>query len=563
MFNFVFEINVFRYYVLVAYKKDLLKYISSDRKFQKNTMIYNNFIFGFILLISCASITIVKGESKENSLKQPNVLLVIADDASRNSFGAYGCTYTKTPAFDELAKEGVMFTNAYTCNPKCAPSRASVLTGRYSWQLEETCNHNPYVSDKWQFYPYILEENGYEVAGTGKGYGPGVWKGKGCYSNYDNPAGYLDNKLKLVPPYDKIKNIDYASNFNEFLTKRDAEKPFCFWLGTFEPHRAYEKDSWKKAGKDLSKVTVPKCFPDNETVRGDLADYSLEVEWFDLHLGKAVQSLKKAGLFDNTIIIVTSDHGMPFPHSKGQLYNEAFHMPFLVCWRNKVKGGRKISDFVNFPDIAPTILDLLGLEQHPQFTGESFKKQLLSNKTGRIDKKRNFTVSGKERHDIGRSDPKTGMLSVGYPVRVIRTDKYLYLRNFKPERWPVGDPVYGFKNCDLGPTRTYILDHKDVDAYKKYYAYSFDFRPAEELYDMEKDVDCINNLANNAEYADIVKELRAKLEKTLIAQQDPRILGEGDVFDYYPNRHIESQRELYNDPHYNPDKIYEEFLNRK
>ena len=106
---------------------------------------------------------------------QPNILFIIADDASRDSFGAYGCQYVKTPGFDRIAREGVLFTQAYNCNPKCAPARACLLTGRYSWQLEETCNHNPFLSEKWKFYPYLLEEHGYAIGFTGKGWGPGIW----------------------------------------------------------------------------------------------------------------------------------------------------------------------------------------------------------------------------------------------------------------------------------------------------------------------------------------------------------------------------------------------------
>lgn len=491
--------------------------------------------------------------------QKPNVLLIMADDASYSSFGVYGGSYAKTPAFDQLASEGVVFTNAYTCNPKCAPSRMSVLTGRYSWQLEESCNHNPIVSEKWQFYPYILKSNGYEIAGTGKGWGPGQWKGKDCYGNYDNPAGYLDNKIKLKPPFNKISNINYSANFEAFLNNRDSSKPFCFWLGTHEPHRSYEKDSWEKAGKVLSEIEVPACFPDNEIVRGDLADYAVEVEWFDKHLGEAIQNLKDAGLYGNTIIIVTSDHGMPFPHAKGQLYEDSFHVPLIVAWGNQIKAGREITDFVNFPDIAPTIFDLIGLKQHEQFTGESFKKQLLSKKSGRIDPSKDFAVSGKERHDFGRTDPETGMLTVGYPIRAIRTDKYLYMRNYKPNRWPVGDPEYGYRNCDASPTMNFILENKDVSNFEKYYAYSFDFRPVEELYDMEKDVECVVNLANNPASSKIKKQLEAQLIKVLKEQNDPRMFGKGEIFDYYPYSKIEKQREVYGKPDYDPVKLFKEY----
>lgn len=496
---------------------------------------------------------VVAGDVDEH----PNVLLVIADDASCGSFGIYGSSYINTPNFDNLGEKGVMFTNAYTCNPKCAPSRACLLTGRYSWQLEESCNHNPFMSEKWEFFPYLLEDEGYEIGGTGKGWGPGVWNGHSCYANNDNPAGYLDNSIKLSPPYDGVSNIDYAANFERFLAQRDHTKPFCFWLGTHEPHRNYEKDSWKKAHKDLSKISVPSCFPDNETVRGDLADYALEVEWFDIQLGEAVNALKKEGVYDNTIIIVTSDHGMPFPHIKGQIYDDSFHVPLIVFWGEKLTGGRKISDYVNFPDIAPTLMDLLGMKRGAQMTGESFVRQLESHKSGRIDAKRNYALVGKERHDIGRTDGEN--LSVGYPVRAIRTDEFLYIRNFKPNRWPAGDPEYGYLNCDNSPTKNFILENVSDSFESKYHDISFGKRSVEELYDIQNDIDCVNNLSDNPDYAKVKQKLWKKLKQKLKAQMDPRIVGKGDIFDFYPNCKIEKQRELYHQPNYDPIKIFEEY----
>ncbi len=141
-------------------------------------------LFSLLLLLIPAAAT---------AADRPNILFMIADDASRTSFGAYGSQYVSTPNFDRIAREGVLFTNAYNCNPKCAPARACLLTGRYSWQLEEACNHNPFLSDKWVFYPYLLEQSGYFIGYTGKGWGPGIWKsidgGKSRFKN-DNPAGH-------------------------------------------------------------------------------------------------------------------------------------------------------------------------------------------------------------------------------------------------------------------------------------------------------------------------------------------------------------------------------------
>ncbi|WP_372894386.1 sulfatase [Stieleria sp.] len=504
-------------------------------------------------------IALLVSASDSFAADRPNILFIIADDASRDSMGVYGSTYVKTPSFDRIAKEGVLFTNAYNCNPKCAPARACLLTGRYSWQLEEACNHNPFLSEKWSFYPYLLEEQGYFVGYTGKGWGPGIWQGiDGGKSGFKsaNPAGHAWAKRTLKPPYKGISNTDYAANFEDFLNDRPDEQPFCFWLGTREPHRGYGKDNWKLDGRDLSEVTVPDYYPDNETIRGDLADYAIEVEWYDKHIGLALQHLEQRNLLDNTLIIATSDHGMPFPRVKGQIYDDGFHVPLAARWGDKIRPGRTVTDFVTFPDLAPTLMEVAGVKTPEQMTGQSFLPQLLAEQSGRVDPKRDHTLLGKERHDIGRTDDD--LLSVGYPTRAIRNDHYLYVRNYKSNRWPVGDPQYGFMNCDASPTKSFLLGLSQNDPQYHYFELSFGKRPVEELYDMTSDPGCVNNLAPLAAYAEIKRDLSEQMERELTAQGDPRILGKGEIFDFYPNCRIDRQQKLYEKPDWNPVQVFEE-----
>ena len=507
--------------------------------------------------ISVAALFVMWMLGSQALAERPNVLFIIADDASRSSFGVYGSKYVNTPHFDRLANEGVRFENAFNCNPKCSPARACLLTGRYSWQLEEACNHQPFLSDKWVFYPYLLQDAGYFVGYTGKGWGPGVWLGEaqGGNSNNKNPAGIPYQKKTLKPPYKGISNGDYAGNFGLFLDDKPADRPFCFWLGTREPHRSYELNSYQKAGKNLDDVTVPGYYPDNGTIRGDLADYALEVEWYDTHIGRAVQELADRKLLDNTLIIATSDHGMPFPRAKGQIYEESFRVPMAVRWGEKIKPGRIVTDFVTFPDVAPTILEVAGVQLHEQMTGKSFLDVLLAEGSGRIDAARDHTLLGKERHDLGRTDGD--LVSVGYPVRALRNDQYLYVKNFEPDRWPVGDPEYGFLNCDNSPTKSYLLLQQSNPEQRKFFEMSFGKRPGEELYDIKKDPDCLENLAMNEQFADVKSKMWDQLQKELTAQQDPRILGQGRIFDFYPNRSIDKAQELYGNDFYDPVERFE------
>ena len=489
---------------------------------------------------------------------RPNILLLIADDASRDSFGAYGCQYTKTPNFDRIAEEGVLFTNAYNCNPKCAPARACLLTGRYSWQLEEACNHNPFLTDKREFYPYLVEQSGYFIGFTGKGWGPGIFRqndvGKSKFRTI-NPAGHPFAKRTAKPPYKGISNVDYSANFEDFLDACGEDQPFCFWLGTKEPHRSYEKDSWIKDGRELDDVVVPDYYPDNKTIRGDIADYAIEVEWYDKHIGECLKLLEQRGILDDTLIIATSDHGMPFPRVKGQIYDDGFHVPFAVRWGSGIKPGRVVTDFVTFPDVAPTIMEVAGLTPHPQMTGSSFVRQLDAEVSGRVDAERNHTLLGKERHDIGRVDGD--WWSVGYPSRAIRTDRFLYVHNFKPHRWPGGDPEYGLLNCDASPTKSYLTELSMADPEFRFYELSFGKRPGEELYDMNADPDCVNNLADDPKFAETKRSLWQQMKAELTAQGDPRILGNGDIFDFYPNCRIERQQTLYDKPDYDPVERFE------
>ena len=457
--------------------------------------------------------------------QRPNILFCIADDASMKSFGAYGCNYIKTPSVDRLAREGVVFNNAYNCNPKCAPARACLVTGRYSWQLKEACNHFPHFPAEFEFYPHLLMKAGYHVGFTGKGWGPG------SYDTKHNPAGPAYSQIKLKAPYKGISNKDYAANFAAFLNEKKEGQSFCFWLGTHEPHRGYEKGAWKKAGRKLSDAEVPPFYPDNDTIRGDLLDYANEVEWYDTHVGRAVQALEEKGLMDNTLIVVTSDHGMPFPRVKGQLYEEGFHVPMVAYWKGVIQPGRRVDDSVSFPDVAPTFMEAAGLKPHKQMTGKSFLDVLRSSKSGQVDPSRDHVLLGKERHDTGRSNEDG--IDLTYPVRAIRTKEFFYVHNIKPERWPVGNPEHGLRNCDGSPTKKYLTDLKPGDTEYRYYEMSFGKRPEEELYQIRKDPHCMNNLAANPEYAATKKQLRKQMETELTAQGDPRTLGQVDVFEHY------------------------------
>jgi len=473
----------------------------------------------FLSLIVILTVSMVPGKVRAAD-SRPNILFVIFDDWGWQHAGAYGCDWVKTPNFDRVAREGVLFKNAFTSNPKCSPCRASILTGRNTWQLEEASCHNGLFPSKFAVYPDLLEASGYTVGLTGKGWGPGDFKSTGFKRN---PAGPTFDLHKVSEtPASGIGKHDYAKNFEAFLAQKPKGKPFSFWMGFQEPHRGYELNSGVRLGKKLEDVKVPAYFPDNAVVRGDLADYAIEVEYADAHIGRALKALEEAGELENTLVIVTSDHGMPFPYVKGQIHEDGFRLPLAMRWGKGIKPGRVVDDFINVRDFAPTYLELAGVKPHPQITGKSLVKILKSDKSGQIEADRNMMLVGKERHDLGRPN------DWGYPVRAIRTKEFLYVHNFQPERWPVGNPETDFGNCDPSPTKEVI---KMLGGY--YYELCFDKRPADELYRLSDDPECVRNLANDIAFNYIKEEMQTRMMAALRAEQDPRALGNGAIFDTY------------------------------
>jgi N-sulfoglucosamine sulfohydrolase len=471
------------------------------------------------LLRALCSLLFLSLAAQAASAPRPNLLFIIFDDWGWRDAGAYGSTWVKTPNFDRVAREGVLFKNAFTSNPKCSPCRASILTGRNSWQLDELVCHNGIFPKKFAVYPDLLEAAGYTVGLTGKGWGPGDFKGQGWPRN---PAGPGFDAHKTQPPWKGIRNLDYAKNFDAFLDQRTKDRPFCFWMGFSEPHRGYELGSGIRAGKKPEDVRVPAYFPDTPVVRGDLLDYAVEVEYADAHIGRALQSLEARGELENTLVVVTSDHGMPFPFVKGQIHEDGFHLPLAMRWGKVIRPGRVVEDFINVRDFAPTWLELAGLKPHSQMTGRSLVNLLRSPQSGWVEADRDVMLVGKERHDIGRPN------DWGYPVRAIRTKEFLYVHNFHPERWPAGNPETDFGNCDGSPTKEVL---KRLGGY--FYDLSFGLRPADELYRITDDSENVRNLANDLAFKQTMEDLRYRMMNLLKEEGDPRALGNGAIFDTY------------------------------
>ena len=475
--------------------------------------------------------------------RRPNILFAIADDASYPFMSAYGTPWIKTPAFDRVAREGILFTNAYTPHAKCAPSRACILTGRNSWQLKAAANHLAIFPLEFKSYAEALAEHGYFVGKTAKGWAPGIALDRNGKPRH--LAGTPFDKRTLKPPTTGISRCDYVGNFEDFLKAKPKGKPWCFWYGSHEPHRRYEYGSGIEKGhmklSDIDKV--PPYWPDTEVIRTDMLDYAFEVEYFDRQLGRMLRDVEKLGEMDNTVVVVTADNGMPFPRAKGQEYERSNHMPLAIMWKKGIRNpGRVVNDYVSFIDFAPTFIELAGL-RWPETgmapsPGRSLTDIFYSTKSGRVNPKRDHVLIGKERHDVGRPH------DWGYPIRGIFKNGMLYLRNYEPSRWPAGNPETGYLNCDGSPTKTQILELRHQKTPVPYWQLSFGKRPAEEMYDLKKDPACMHNLARDPKYAAQKQALEQQMIRELKAQGDPRMFGRGHIFEEYPVA-FKNQRNYY------------------
>ena len=434
---------------------------------------------------------------------QPNFLLLMSDNQSWNHLGCYGDPVVHTPEIDKLATMGVRFTNAYCAAPSCTPARAAMLTGQEIWRLDEGANLWGILPSKFQVYTRLLEDAGYLVGMEGKGWGPGNFKDGGWDKN---PGGQK---------YD---------SFEEFLGKRESGQPFCYWFSSRDPHRPYKSHGNEKDPERLKKVVVPPYLPDNNEVRSDMLDYYSEIENFDKDVGSFITQLEHSGQLDSTLIVVCSDNGWQMPRGLANLYDFGTRIPMIISMPSRFEGERVVDDFISLNDLAPTFLDFAGIQVPEEMTANSLSNLLLSNRSGQVEPARDHVFSARERHAYVRRN------GGGFGGRSIRTNNFLYIRNYEPENWPAGDPpLFGDVDAHMlhypSPTKIFILENRDEAQFENYFRLAFDLRPKEEFYDVKKDPFQMNNVADNDEYADDINVLRKQLDNYLIETKDPRVVG--------------------------------------
>lgn len=490
--------------------------------------------------------------------ERPNILFCFADD-----WGRYASVYRdperpglndviKTPVLDRIGREGVVFNNAFVSAPTCKPCRASVVTGMPFYQ----CGSNAFLhhqefgkaKDPYKALPgfsEMLVKNGYHVMHWGKTTNKTARR---VDTTHALPINYFSQAVSSTSDKEARKKEIFSyvrTNFRSFLDKQPEDKPFFYWFGPHNAHRQWTRGSGKDLwglDPDTLKGKLPAFLPDVHDVREDIADYLGEALAWDAMLNELVNELKARGELDNTLVIVSGDHGMPgMPRGKCNLHDFGSMVSLLVSWPGQVQGGREIDDFISLMDIAPTVLEAAGVEPPKHMQAKSFLNLLTSGKSGIVEPERDHVIIGRERH-VGHAQKDR----MPYASRAIRTADYLLIRNFKPARLPHGD-VYdptakaedliqnhylAYPDMDASPTKVFLMTHKD--SHKKYFDYAFAARPQFELYDLKRDPDQVMNVAEDPKYTKDLKALTKRLMDTLRQTGDPRVIGDGKTFDTKP-----------------------------
>lgn len=505
--------------------------------------------------------------------ERPNILFAFADDWGRHA-SAYAkvdgegteSDVIRTPNFDAIARSGVLFNQAYVNAPSCTPCRSSLLSGQHFWRTRRGAILQGAVWDPTiPSWPLLLQDSGYHVGFTFKVWSPGTPRdapiggkanayGGGRFSAFSQTVTRkVTNGVSLEDAKEEMA-AEVRKNFGSFLSAKQDDQPFAYWFGPTNVHRKWIKGSGKALwdiNPDELQGKMPPFLPDVPEVRQDLADYLGEAMAFDMALGVLVEELKKTGHYENTIIAVSGDHGPAgFPHGKCNLYDYGTRVSLAISGPGveQLAEGRVLEDFVSLPDLAPTFLESAGVEVPEVMTAKSIWPSLKSEiATGLADSTRTQVFTGRERHV---ASARAG--EIPYPARAIRTKDHLLIVNFRPDRWPLGDPKnLGTENEpsveqmtentfstladeDAGPTKAWIVANRDEEDVKAYYEHAYGKRPEVQLFDLNKDPHQMQNVASEPSYSDVLSGLRRQLMNELMSTQDPRVIDDGSYFETPP-----------------------------
>ncbi len=506
-------------------------------------------------------------------MSRPNIVFAFADD-----WGRYASCYAslpgssslsgfiRTPNVDRIAADGVLFSNAFVPAPTCTPCRSSVLSGRYFWQTGLGAILQGAVWDRAiPSYPFELQAAGYHIGFTYKVWSPGTPRDEpyGGASRRYEPAGAAFGRYSFavtdriseragVEPAKRSLDDEVRANFRAFLDDRADDQPFCYWWGPTNTHRTWQRGSGATLwGLDPDALAgrLPPFLPDVHEVREDVCDYLGECMAFDRGLGVLLDELESAGELDDTLFVVSGDHGIPgFPRGKCNLYDIGCEVALAARWQGRIPAGRIVDDMVNLMDLAPTFLEAAGVDA-PAMPARSLLSVMTSERDGQVDSDRTWVITGRERHVATARE-----WNLPYPQRAIRTHTHLYIRNYAPDRWPMGNPCglddpnatppaferlehdtfIAYADMDAGPTKAWMIHHRSDKPVRQIFDVGFGKRPAEELYDLRDDPHHMRNIAGDPAHEAVREQLSRMLAGELARQEDPRVVEAACRFDRSP-----------------------------
>ena len=562
-----------------------------------------SFVVAASVIAAVPTVAAPPPESDGRNDRRPNVVFLFADDWGRHA-SVYAerplcpdgpidplCEIVETPNIDSVARRGVTFTRAFVGSPSCTPCRSSLMSGRHFWQ---TGRASILINARWDgtipTWPERLRQSGYHIGLTHKAWSPGEPKDAmygGDRSQY-RPAGGMDNHfgqdaMRMIRRGRAVDEVRATfrdrvrRNFTAFLDDRnDDSRPFHYFYGPMNVHRKYEPGSgralWNLDPDDL-RGRMPPYLPDVVTVREDLTDYVGEVMAFDTAVGVIVDEIRSRGLTDQTVVIISGDHGPPgFPHGKCNLYDFGTSVALIVAGPD-VRTGEWADDPVCLPQLCPTILEMTGADPIEGLPNRSLVDVLtVGGQTESSDTPVDGTDVPKNGSDVepdnGQDvDPRTAPAvffgrerHVGnaradyrpYPQRAIRTSDHLFIINFRSDRWPLGDPYrlngdnpptfdevardtrVTVPDEDAGPTKAAIITGRDAPEMRPFFQHAYGKRPGEELYDLRRDPHQMRNVVAADGYADTADVLRRRLMDELRRTDDPRLVDGGQFFETPP-----------------------------
>jgi len=412
-----------------------------------------------------------------------NIIVFIADDVSWDDFGCYGNTQVKTPNIDQLAKDGLKFDNFYLTASSCSPSRNSIITGRYPHNTGAAELHTSPPLDMISF-PELLRNHNYYSALAGKFHmGP-----------------YAKRGFDMMYEGHKLNGDGGEESWVTSLQERQKNKPFFMWFAAYDAHREWGPNKFSGTHQP-DEIEPPIYLADGAETKSDLAKYYDEIKRFDFYIGEVVNELKTQKELENTLIIIMSDNGRPFPHSKTRVNDRGMKTPFIMHWPKGIKNkGVSSKSLISAVDIAPTLLTLAGINYPEQFQGHSFDL-LLKNPNQSF---RNLLFAEHNWHDYEAHE------------RMVRDKSYMYILNSRPMKQQngpldaVGSP--SFKELEI---------LKDQGKLTPIQADVFMVpRPYEELYDYNRDPLQLLNVASLPEYKETLQNMRTILKEWMEETSD-------------------------------------------